>query len=409
MKKIELAFFIHTLGRGGAEQALVNLVNGLNQKKFNVTVYTVLNTGELKNEINKEIDVISLFKLPKFFLKKQTTDTGTLKKGKNKLSLISKLYGFLWRNTSHIIAMLSERKLKKHDIFISYLEGPTSKLVSNLKTNTIKIAWVHVDLSKEKKSELFFHNMDDNLNHYSQFDKIIAVSADVKKSLVDYIGVETQVDVLYNVYRDNKIIEMSAERLTPKEKLLFKSDRINFISVGRLTKQKGYDRLIKAIKIIKNTHKNVYDALNFIILGDGELKEDLINQINVNNLEKKVSLYGFCSNPYKMIRNSDVFICSSRTEGFSTVVVESVILDVPVITTDCSGMLEILDNNPNSIIRDNSTEGIVNLILDFFNKHEEEKNNKKIEESRGYAFSFKKAISDHESYFDKLAGELHEE
>ena len=90
--------------------------------------------------------------------------------------------------------------------------------------------------------------------------------------------------------------------------------------------------------------------------------------IQKNHLDAFVKLLGFHSNPYKYIVQGDLFVCSSRSEGYSTAVTEALILGVPVITTDCSGMMELLKNGECGIITPNDDEafyqGLKSLLTD---------------------------------------------
>ena len=86
--------------------------------------------------------------------------------------------------------------------------------------------------------------------------------------------------------------------------------------------------------------------------------------IESKSLEDNVTLVGYKKNPYNYIRNSDLFVCSSYSEGFSSVVAESIILGKPVVTTDCAGMKEILGaNNEYGIVCPNNEEGLLNGVI----------------------------------------------
>lgn len=78
-----------------------------------------------------------------------------------------------------------------------------------------------------------------------------------------------------------------------------------------------------------------------------------------------VTLMGFQSNPYKYVSKMDLFVCSSYREGFSTAVTESIILNVPVITTDVSGMDEILLDGEYGLIVPNDTDALYNGLKDL--------------------------------------------
>ena len=80
-------------------------------------------------------------------------------------------------------------------------------------------------------------------------------------------------------------------------------------------------------------------------MGEGTDSEKLVLYINLHHLETCVRLSGFHTNPYPYLANADLFVCSSRAEGYSTVITEALILGLPIITTRCAGMQELLGEN----------------------------------------------------------------
>ena len=134
----------------------------------------------------------------------------------------------------------------------------------------------------------------------------------------------------------------------------------NFVSVGRLTFQKGYKNLIKAFSVVHDRHSNT----RLIILGDGDLRKPLESLIGNLNLSNVVLLPGFIENPYSVISKMNIFISSSVFEGVSNAMLESLALGLPVLATDCpSGVREVISNNENGWLV--KTDGnIVNNLSD---------------------------------------------
>ena len=130
------------------------------------------------------------------------------------------------------------------------------------------------------------------------------------------------------------------------------------IAVGRLSKQKGFDRLLKIVKRL-NEEKFEFDLW---IIGVGAEEDKLKEYIKNNNLNN-VKMLGYKKNPYKYIKEADLLVCSSRAEGFSTVVSEAVILEKVIVTTDCSGMKEILgEENEYGIVCNNSEDDLFSSL-----------------------------------------------
>jgi glycosyltransferase involved in cell wall biosynthesis len=112
------------------------------------------------------------------------------------------------------------------------------------------------------------------------------------------------------------------------------------LAVGRLTVEKDYPTLIKAFSIL--SEKNNF---RLIILGEGKKRSELESLIKRLELQEKIDLPGFTRNPYVYMRNCDIFVLSSATEGFPNTLIEAMACGTPVVSTDCpSGPREILDN-----------------------------------------------------------------
>src|SRR5699024_509399 len=116
------------------------------------------------------------------------------------------------------------------------------------------------------------------------------------------------------------------------------SDEIKIIGVGKLLKNKGFDRILHIAKKLLDEKFPVH----VYILGDGPEREALNNYISENKMENQVTLLGYQLNPYKYIAQCDLFVCASYAEGFSTAATEALILGIPVCTVEVSGMREML-------------------------------------------------------------------
>jgi len=126
-----------------------------------------------------------------------------------------------------------------------------------------------------------------------------------------------------------------------------------------LKKSKGFDRLIRIQKRLKQDGLNT----NFYILGKGSERDNLINLATENQLGDSFCLLGYKTNPYKYIAKCDLFVCASFAEGFSTAATEALILGVPVVTVEVSGMKEMLgENDEYGIVTDNNEDALYNGI-----------------------------------------------
>ncbi|MDR3273573.1 MAG: glycosyltransferase [Flavobacteriaceae bacterium] len=322
---IKLLFVNTDLRGGGAEKVLVNLVNSLDYSKYEVTVFTVFKEGINREYLNREIK-------QKWFFNKPF-------KGYSRLALLFSpkfLFKLFIKN--------------KYDIIISYLEGFPSRIVSGCNNpNSLLLSWIHLELYQNTIS-YEFRNTKEAEKAYNRFDEIVCVANTVKDCFLKCLQIpEEKTNVIYNLLDIQDIKNKSLAFELPK------IDKIRLCTVGRLNPQKGYDRLLRIVKKLFWNNRLDFELL---ILGMGPLELEFKEYIKKNELENIVKFLGYQENPYAYIKSSDLFVCSSYKEGYSTVVTESILLETPVITTDCSGMSEILDEGKSGIIVDNSEEAL---------------------------------------------------
>ena len=161
--------------------------------------------------------------------------------------------------------------------------------------------------------------------------------------------------------------------------------------------QKGYDRLLKIHKeLLEEGYK-----YSLYILGQGSERKRLGEYIKNNNIKEYTYLLGYDENPYKFLKNSDFFVCSSYREGYSTAVTEATILGIPVITTLCSGMNEILDNGKYGIIVDNNEKALKEAIKNFLDNPKEIEKYKKLAQERSEFFKIDSQIKEIEELFEE--------
>lgn len=335
MKKI--IFLIETLGGGGAEKVLLDIVKNIDKEKFDVTVQTIVDSGIYDKEIKKYCNYDS-------YLKIDDLNKGIFKK------LIYKIkYKLIYKLPRKIVYKLLIKK--KYDIEVAFVEGYVTKVIGSSKLNsTNKIAWVHVDPIQRDYADLYYRNLEQQKLCYNNFNKIICVSNSVKESFEQKFGNNNEVLVQYNPIDKEDILLKKNEAFSIENDKSFK-----LITVGRLVEQKGYDRLLKVCKkLIKE------DGINFklYILGEGPLKNNLQTYILENNLSENIYLCGFKKNPYKYMNKCDLFVCSSRAEGFSLVIAESICMGIPVISTNCSGPNELLDDGKYGMLVENNEESL---------------------------------------------------
>lgn len=389
MKGKKVLFLIHTLQVGGAEKVLVNLVNNMDKEKYDITVMTVINTGAFRNELNSNIKYKTIFNIPFLSKKSNKKDKSgnLLDKTSFMKQILANMYKFMWRHIN--CQKLYKKYIKEnYDVEIAFLEGISAKVIANsMNPNSKKMAWIHVDLLQERKTESFFLNHNEEKEVYEKFDSIICVSKNVKEQFIKKFEYKdsNKVIVKYNPIDEEYIRTKSYEEIQD-----IKKTRTTLCTVGRLSKQKGYDRLLKVVKQL-NENGLLFDLW---IIGVGSEEEKLRKYMNENHLEN-VKLLGYKKNPYKYMKEADIFVCSSIAEGFSTVVTEAVILGIPIVTTECSGMREILgENGEYGTITENSQEGLFIGLNNILRRAEILDEHKKKLTKRKEMFNIKKSVSE---------------
>lgn len=342
---IKILFLIPTLGRGGAERVLVNLVNHMDKTVFDITVQTMFDTGIYQSKLDKNVKYIGGFP---FYFRGNTV-----------------LYKLL---SPHLLYKLYIKE--DYDIIVSYLQGTSARVVSGCnRPDTKLISWVHTQLDNEQQAYQVYRSKKEAQKCYERFDEIVCVSETVKEAFIKWFNVACPINVYYNTV-ETEVIKNKAKEIV--EDIAFSKEQFNIVSVAKLTKIKGYDRLVLILK------KLCEDGLNahVYIVGIGEEQKKLQRMIDDFGLHEHWTFVGFRENPYKYVDKADLYVCSSHREGFSTAVTESIIIGTPVVSTDCSGAKELLGyNNEYGIVVENTEEalyhGIKKMITDkdLYNKY----------------------------------------
>ena len=212
----------------------------------------------------------------------------------------------------------------KYDIEVGFQYGLTIKCIAatSRRSHASKFAWMHC--------------YDEGLVLRDEYEKIGTVCC-VSRCNAERLHKELpaiKVDYNYNPIDDAQVRQFGAEAID-----IERPEGLLFVTVGRLSPEKGFGRLLDIMKRLKDEVKKFH----LWIIGDGPIEAELKQKCIDLGLEGEVQFMGRQSNPHKFTAKADVFVCSSFVEGYSTACTEAIMLNVPVVTTSVSGAEEIIE------------------------------------------------------------------
>lgn len=339
MKKV--LFLINTLGGGGAERVLVNLVNHMDPARYDITVETMFGDGVCRPLLAPHIRYIS---------KKAPCFSG--------IAYVLRCIPARWLYRYFIGP-------QTYDVIIAYMHGAPTKVISGCKDPQVKkLTWLHLG---DPAHSTFFHfwwTKRAAFSAYGGCDAIAAVCQSAADAFCKYTGLYENVKVVYNTNDTETIRKNAREEIAPAFPL---PEAPLLCAVGRLSEEKGFDRLIDAAVRL---HREGC-AFCLVILGEGSARKALEKQIAQAGAASYIFLNGFTDNPYAWLARADLAVCSSRYEGLSTAVTEALIVGVPVLSTDVSGARELLGaHGEYGVVTPNSTEGIYDGLKSLLTRPE---------------------------------------
>ena len=164
------------------------------------------------------------------------------------------------------------------------------------------------------------------------------------------------------------------------------------VSVGRMSSEKGFDRLIKAVAKVPNTE--------LWLIGSGPILRELKELAATLNVLDRINFLGSQTNPHKYTSKADLFVCSSLSEGYSTACTEAVMLGIPVLSTDVSGAKEIVELAECGMVVENSEKSLIEAISNLAENTEQIKIWKEILKTSKENFSVDNKVKKLKELFD---------
>lgn len=311
-----------SMAGGGAEKMISYISNKLIENKNNKVILILFEkTGENLENLSSNLRIVNL---------------------KTKIGIVG------------MISLIRVLRIEQPDIAFFAL-GPLNAVFSPFILFFKKVKFIAREtnipsiinkLQSKKKKIYLLINLFYKIT-YNFFDIIIVQSQDMKEDLKKNYNIAPHKLIVINNLIDSKLISTNKKLDLESIELLYREKKIYGLAMGRLTQQKGYDLLVEQLK---GVDKNIV----IYILGNGELKDKLIEKIYKYKLENNIKILPFDRNPYKYLAKSDFFILPSRVEGFPNALIEALGCGVPAIVNNCKGGI-------NEII----IEGVNGKILDF--------------------------------------------
>jgi len=295
---------------GGAEKVLSIIASALADRGHEIKVISFDNIGSKPfYDFNSKIELINI-------------------NDKRKI-IKNKFIQFIYR----IIILRLKISLLKPDITVGFMHSIYVILAFAMlgkKINVIASEHIVPEYYKTRKLQYLLINLSSFF-----IKKTTVVSKDVKNKFSYFI--RKKMVILPNPISINNF----------PEKNKYKKSGMQLLSIGRLTRQKDHETLIKAFSLLLNKFPN----WRLLIIGEGPLRSELENLINKLNISNKVSLLGISNNLEKFYTTSDIFVMPSKFESFGLVTAEAMFYSLPVIGfKDCLGINRLIDHNKTGIL-----------------------------------------------------------
>lgn len=354
--KTKMLFIMNSLNFGGAEKALINLFDTIDYDVYEIDLLLLSGEGKLLNIVNNKVNIIYPDQITYNLYGKHCNFLFRFLK-----VIFTGSQYLITRNRSYVNQLRWKKFYKKmipqlqtkYDVAVSFLQGdPLYYLVDKVFAKK-KIAWVHNDYRMTRCNSLF------DLKYFEQVNQVVTIS-NICLEIFKKIFPSIPSMYLPNIV-NSASINAYAEGI-PNEYDGVESKKL--LTIGRLNPQKGYDYLLEIAAYLKEMR---YD-FKWYIIGEGELKEQLLAEWREKKLEDFVFFIGTRENPYPYIKNADVIVQTSRYEGKSIVLDEAKILNKLIVCTNYDTVRDQLIDGKEGIISSfevkEFAESIIKLLAD---------------------------------------------
>ena len=348
-----IVFVIESLHLGGAEKCLLSLLQNIDYSRYKVDLILFKKDGLFEKFLPKEVQII----------RKNFPSFSFLDRVRFKLMRI--LYKNKYHSAQLLWKIIADRFVQdsnQYDCAIAYNQGFATYYTSKYISAGKKYSWLNINYQKAG------YNLDFDFSIYEKFEKVIAVSPEVK-SILDKVLEKSNkyltTEVILDIVDKDLIVKQSFEEAEHK----FDLECTNIVTVGRLAKQKGLHLAIRSCKkILDKGYK-----IKWYVVGEGSERVFLEKLVKQNNLQDDFILLGATDNPYPYIKEATIFVQTSLFEGLGTTVIEASLLNKPIVCTNFPSVYGILKDKETGLIAemnsDSITEKIELLIQDAYLKN----------------------------------------
>lgn len=344
-----ILFVINTMGIGGAERSLLELLRHIDLDRYEVSLFVLTNQGELISRVPEQIHLLNSEYYPisvldrsgkrrliKTVLKAIFCRAAVLKRTEYLTGNLIEMFRkgdfqkekILWK----IISDGAQRWDKEFDLAVAYLEGGAAYYVDSYVKAKKKAAFIHIDYSKAGYSR----RLDEEC--YLRFDRVFTVSENVMESFLSvYPECIGCTEVFYNLIDKSSILSKARQ----KGGFTDQYDGFRILTVARLVPQKAIDVAIDAMKILQD----MGESIRWYVLGEGDLRKKLEEKIALNNLEEDFLLLGTVDNPYPYYMQSNLYVHMANYEGKSVAIEEAQILGCAILVSEYMGVREQVEDD----------------------------------------------------------------
>lgn len=386
MKK-RILFVINSLGCGGAEKSLISLLGLMDYEKYDVTLYMFRHDGMFLPLLPKEVHIHEKSAYTEFCSKSGAGQLMSFDFKKLRARIRTSLYlrknaksenplhdaQVYWKYSGEAFDVI----LEKYDAAIAWGQGTPTHFVAEKVNADKKYAWVNVNYKSAG------HNPNFDNRFYSEYDKIICVSDKLNQLFCEvFPAFADRIITILDINNPEMITRMADESCSYPG-----AHGKTIVTVGRIVPQKAYDIAIDTARILKSRGFDFH----WYAIGDGSLRGELEKRIADCSVSDCFTFLGARANPYPYMKNADIYVQTSRFEGYCLTLAEARMLNVPCVATEFDVVhAQMLDGENGLIVGMNAesvADGIMRLaedrelyahIKDYL-KHEKKGNTEEIE------------------------------